>query len=108
MLLLTFPFCIAFGRLAVLQLMPSLHRDALRESRQLSIRPLAPERGRILARDGEVLAGNVSTYEIQFVYSRLNPPDRLVEILPDELGATFEPFHRREKIEARIPAPGLA
>ena len=83
-LLLAFPFCIALGRLAVLQL-TSLHLDALRESRDLSIKPIAPERGRILARAGEILAGNVPTYEIQFDYSRLNPRDRLVEILADEL-----------------------
>ncbi len=100
--LMAFPFCVALVRLAVLQLVPSFHDPALLESRHLGIRPIAPERGRILARGGEVLAGNIPVYDIELIYSQLNPRDRLVEILADELGERFSGFHRREAIEAKI------
>lgn len=92
----------ALGRLAWLQLVPSVYTEALEVSRHHSLSPEVPQRGRILARGREVLAGNEPVYDVYFHYSRLNPRDRLVDILARTLGEQFESARYRERIEERI------
>lgn len=100
--LVAIPCCAALARLAWLQLVPSVHREALRASQHHRVSAEVPERGHILARGGEVLAGNVPVYDVYFDYSKLNPRDRLVDILARTLGEEFESFRYRERIEERI------
>ena len=100
--LVALPFCALLVRLASLQLVPSVHEERLRQSEHLSISHIPPKRGRILARGGEVLAGNVPSFNVHFVYSKLNPRDRLLAILAGELEEEFGSFYSMETMEAKI------
>ncbi|HVR74240.1 MAG TPA: penicillin-binding transpeptidase domain-containing protein [Planctomycetota bacterium] len=101
MLLLVIPTLVLVGQLAWLQLVPSSRELYTQLSQHRSRLLLPPPRGRILARDGTVLAGNRPVYQVHIQYARLDPRDEPLGILLEEMERSGTPFNRSE-VESRI------
>ncbi|MBI4607282.1 MAG: hypothetical protein HY721_35400 [Planctomycetes bacterium] len=100
-LLMALAYAGLLGRLAWLQLLPESHAAYARLAQHRGRAFSSPRRGRILARDGTVLAGNQPVHQLHFVYPRLDPLDEPLSALVDELAKRFE-VPPREAIERRI------
>jgi penicillin-binding protein 2 len=100
-LLLALPFLVAVVRLAFLQLVPASHARHFRLSQHRVAMLLAPVRGKILARDGRVLAGNQPVHDLRFRYELLNPRRVPLAILVEEIGKAA-PFPSAAEVERRI------
>jgi cell division protein FtsI/penicillin-binding protein 2 len=101
MLLLLIPSLLLVGRLAWLQLVPASREQYTLLSQHRSRVLLPPPRGRILARDGTVLAGNRPVHQVHIQYARLDPRDEPLGILLEEMKRSGTPFNRSE-VESRI------
>jgi penicillin-binding protein 2 len=88
-------------RLAWLQLVPSNHRELLRQSEHRRNIFSAPVRGRILSRDGSPLAANSPVYRLRFHYPSLNPRAELLLVIERELRKRG-PFPDARAIEERL------
>jgi cell division protein FtsI/penicillin-binding protein 2 len=100
-LALSLPFAAVLGQLVWMQLVEENHREyeGLAERRR-AVYPL-PRRGRILARDGSVLAANRTVFDLHFKYFKLNPRERALRrlvVLFKSRGFSFE----REAIEQSL------
>lgn len=60
-------------------------------------RTIKAERGKILDRNGNVLAGNVSVSTISVIHSQVKEPEKVISVLSKELG--IEEAEIREKVE---------
>src|SRR5688572_10627872 len=96
MLLLLIPSLLLVGRLAWLQLVPASREQYTLLSQHRSRVLLPPPRGRILARDGTVLAGNRPVHQVHIQYARLDPRDEPLGILLEEMKRSGTPFNRSE------------
>jgi penicillin-binding protein 2 len=96
MFLVLLPFAVVAARLAHLQLVPSKHEEMERLSQHVRTRFSSPRRGRILSRDGEVLAQNRALFSLHFRYSLLNPRHRALDVLMAEFARQSAPFDRVE------------
>jgi len=94
--LLTVPFFGILWRLSALQLDPASHQRYALLSQHRSRRFARPERGRILASDGTVLAGNQSIFSLDFTYRTLNPRRVPLSILIRELPEQLSSPHGAE------------
>ena len=63
-------------------------------------RTIKAERGKILDRNGNVLAGNVSVSTISVIHSQVKEPEKVISVLSKELG--IEEAEIRKKVE-KIP-----
>lgn len=64
-------------------------------------RTVKARRGRILDRNGTVIAGNKSVSTISVIHSQITEPDKVVEILSKELGLSEEKVRKRvEKVSS--------
>lgn len=97
------------ARLVYLQIVGHEHYTMLSRDNQIKISPLAPTRGVIYDRNGEVLADNIPTYSLQIV--PVQTPDlkatltgltELLELSDEEL-QRFEFSRRRRKVFESIP-----
>lgn len=60
-------------------------------------RSIKAERGKILDRNGNLLAGNVSVSTISVIHSQIREPEKVIQVLSEELG--IEPDVIRKKVE---------
>ena len=72
-------------------------------------RTIKAERGKILDRNGNVLAGNVSVSTISVIHSQVKEPEKVISVLSKELGISeaeirkkVEKVSSREKIKSNV------
>ena len=72
-------------------------------------RTIKAERGKILDRNGNVLAGNVSVSTISLIHSQVKEPEKVISVLSKELGIEeaeirkkVEKISSREKIKSNV------
>ncbi len=96
-------------RLVYLQIVGHEHYAMLSRDNQIKIAPLAPTRGVIYDRNGEVLADNIPTYSLQIVPAHTPDLNATMAALGQLLGLTddevqrFESARRRRKSFESIP-----
>ena len=73
--------CILVGRLVHLQIFEHQHFTTLSESNRVKIVPIAPTRGLIFDRHGELLAHNLPAYSLEVVPEAVEDIDALIEEL---------------------------
>ncbi len=97
------------ARLVYLQIAGHEHYAMLSRGNQIKISAVAPTRGIIFDRNGEVLADNIPTYSLQIVPSQTPDLKNTLEQLTDLLGLSdeelqrFESSRRRRKAFESIP-----
>lgn len=65
-------------------------------------REIKAARGEIIDRNGKVLATNKAVCTISVIYSQITDPDRVIQVLADELGIEKEMIRKRvEKVSSR-------
>lgn len=65
-------------------------------------RAIKAERGKILDRNGNLLAGNVSVSTISVIHSQIEEPEKVIQILSSELGIEEEVVRKKvEKVSSR-------
>lgn len=65
-------------------------------------RTIKAERGKILDRNGNVLAGNVSVSTISVIHSQVKEPEKVISVLSKELGMKEEELRKKvEKVSSR-------
>ena len=65
-------------------------------------RKIKAERGRILDRNGSLLAGNRSVSTISVIHSQIEEPEKIIAVLSKELGMDKETIRRKvEKVSSR-------
>ena len=84
-------------RLGKLMLADSGYYAKLAEDLHERERPIKAARGRILDRNGEVLADNHTVCTISVIHSQVTEPERVIEVLAEELG--LEEAVVRKKVE---------
>lgn len=100
--ILTTLFGVVLVRLGCQQLDPDRQEVMAHRSLHLDLVHTSPQRGRIVARNGEVLADNEALLALEFVGRRLNPRRRLVKLLVAELNAKYPGFTTVEEIKRRM------
>ena len=97
------------GRLAHLQLLKHQHFTTLSENNRVKIVPIAPVRGLIFDRRGEILAQNLPAYSLEVVPEAVEDVDALiaelrgvVEITGEDEEAFFAALARKRRFE-RVP-----
>lgn len=83
------------GRLGKLMLADSGYYAKLAEDLHERERPIKAARGRILDRNGEVLADNHTVCTISVIHSQITDPERVVEVLTKELGLDKETVQKK-------------
>ena len=82
-------------RLGKLMLAESGYYAKLAEDLHERERPIKAARGRILDRNGEVLADNHTVCTISVIHSQITDPERVVEVLTKELGLDKETVQKK-------------
>ena len=82
-------------RLGKLMLADSGYYAKLAEDLHERERPIKAARGRILDRNGEVLADNHTVCTISVIHSQITDPERVVEVLTKELGRDKETVQKK-------------
>ena len=100
-LCLLLPFLGILARLCWLQLVPQHVAVYRKLAEQRTVSYTSPQRGRILARDGTVLARNRPVYQLHFRYSVLNPCDEPLSALIAVLDPNAE-FLKKAEVERQI------
>ena len=95
--LLTAAFLFLFGRLVYLMVWRADHYAALATELHERERDIKAARGRILDRNGTVLADNKTVCTISVIYNQIEDPERVIQVLCDELGMSEESV--RKKVE---------
>ncbi len=98
------------GRLGYLMIYKSDYYGVMAQELHERERAIKAERGKILDRNGNVLAGNVSVSTISVIHSQIEEPQRIVEVLSKELDIDRETIQKkveknssREKIKSNVP-----
>lgn len=79
-------FVVIAGRFVYLQVIKRDHYHTLAEANRISVMPIAPNRGLILDRNGEVLAANYSAYTLEITPGKVSNLERAL----DELAQIIE------------------
>lgn len=73
-------------------------------------RVIKAERGKILDRNGEIIAGNKSVSTVSVIHNQITDPERVIEVLAKELDLSEEKVRKRvekyssiEKIKSNVP-----
>lgn len=88
-------------RLGKLMLADSGYYAKLAEDLHERERPIKAARGRILDRNGEVLADNNMVCTISVIHSQITDSERVVEVLTKELGLDKETVQKKSGRSAR-------
>ncbi len=94
-LLCTAAFLLLFGRLVYLMLWRADYYSAKAEQLHERERSIKAARGRILDRNGTVLADNKTVCTISVIHSQIQDPEQVVQVLSRELGLSEEYVARR-------------
>ena len=97
--LLTMAFLVLFGRLTYFMIFSSEHYAQEATELHERERPIKGARGRILDRNGVVLADNRTVCTVSVIYYQIREPERVIEVLSKELGLTEE--YVRKRVEKR-------
>lgn len=95
--LLTAAFLFLFGRLVYLMVWRADHYSTLATQLHERERDIKAARGRILDRNGTVLADNKTVCTISVIYNQIEDPESVIQVLCDELGMSEESV--RKKVE---------
>ena len=93
LLMLTASLVLAF-RLIYLQVVNHEHYSNLSRDNQIKIAPLAPARGLIFDRNGEVLADNAATYSLEVIPEQTGNLGETLQNLKNLLGLSDEELNR--------------
>ncbi len=90
------------GRLGYLMMYRADYYGALAKELHERERAIKAERGKILDRNGNLLAGNVSVSTISVIHSQVREPEKVIKILSEELGMPAEDIRNKvEKVSSR-------
>ncbi|MDE7253880.1 MAG: peptidoglycan glycosyltransferase [Acetatifactor sp.] len=95
--LLTAAFLFLFGRLVYLMVWRADYYSTLATQLHERERDIKAARGRILDRNGTVLADNKTVCTISVIYNQIEDPESVIQVLCDELGMSEESV--RKKVE---------
>ncbi|MCC8049963.1 MAG: peptidoglycan glycosyltransferase [Clostridiales bacterium] len=106
-ILLVFVCCIAallflIGRLAYLMIAKSGYYTTLAEELHERERSIKAARGRILDRNGTVLADNRTVCTVSVIHSQITDPEQVIEVLCTELGMDEETVRARVEKNSSI------
>ena len=106
-ILLIFLCCTAallllIGRLAYLMLVESEYYVSLAEDLHEREREIKAARGRIIDRNGTVLADNRSVCTISVIHSQIKDPEQVIKILSEELGMEESAVRKRVEKNSSI------
>lgn len=113
-ILVIFFFCVGalvllFGRLVYLCVWRADHYSTLATDLHERERSIKAARGRILDRNGTVLADNKTVCTVSVIHNQLEDPDRVVEVLSAELGlsqdyvrARVEKYSSMERVKSNV------
>lgn len=91
-----------FARLGYLMLFRADYYGVQAKELHERERKIKAERGKILDRNGKLLAGNRSVSTISVIHSQIREPEKVIAILSRELGMDEETVRRRvEKVSSR-------
>ncbi len=100
---------VLMGRLGYLMIFKSEHYNDLATQLHERERQIKAARGKILDRNGTVIASNQTVCTISVIHSQVTDPEKVIEILVDELGISeesvrkkVEKFSSREKIMSNV------
>lgn len=88
-------------RLVYLQVAGHEHYSTLSRDNQIKISPLAPARGLIFDRNGEVLADNAATYSLEVIPEQTGNLDLTLQNLRSLLGITEEELSRFDVVKGQ-------
>lgn len=108
-LLCTGALLLLFGRLVYLCVWRAEHYSTLATDLHERERSIKAARGRILDRNGIVLADNKTVCTVSVIHNQLEDPDRVVEVLSAELGlsqefvrARVEKYSSMERVKSNV------
>lgn len=90
------------GRLGYLMMYRADYYGVLAKELHERERAIKAERGKILDRNGNLLAGNVSVSTISVIHSQVREPEKVIKVLSEELGMPAEDIRKKvEKVSSR-------
>ncbi|MCM1245441.1 MAG: penicillin-binding transpeptidase domain-containing protein [Roseburia sp.] len=90
------------GRLGYLMIYRADYYGVLAKELHERERAIKAERGKILDRNGNLLAGNVSVSTISVIHSQIKEPEKVISVLSAELGIDAETIRKKvEKVSSR-------
>lgn len=88
-------------RLGYLMIAQADHYSAMAKALHERERPIKAKRGRILDRNGVILATNEPVCTISVIHSQIKEPERVISVLCEELGLSQETVRKRvEKVSS--------
>lgn len=110
MLMITIVMAALFGRLIYLMVFRSVYYEKIAQDLHERERSIKAARGKIVDRNGIVLADNKSVCTISVIHSQIDDPERVIEVLQKELELPEETIRKRveknssiERIKTNVP-----
>lgn len=110
MLMITIVMAALFGRLIYLMVFRSVYYEKIAQDLHERERSIKAARGKIVDRNGIVLADNKSICTISVIHSQIEDPERVIEVLQKELELPEETIRKRveknssiERIKTNVP-----
>ena len=110
MLMITIVMAALFGRLIYLMVFRSVYYEKIAQDLHERERSIKAARGKIVDRNGIVLADNKSVCTISVIHSQIEEPERVIEVLQKELELPEETIRKRvekissiERIKTNVP-----
>ncbi|MGN0375612.1 MAG: peptidoglycan glycosyltransferase, partial [Butyrivibrio sp.] len=98
------------GRLTYVAIFNSRQLSAAAKALHERERTIKAARGRIISRDGTVLANNETVCTVSVIHSQMKEPEKVIDILTDELGMSeekvryyVEKVSSRETVKTNVP-----
>ena len=88
-------FAILIGRLVYLMIWQSEHYTKMADDLHERERTIKAARGRILDRNGEILADNRTVCTISVIHNQITDPETVIRVLSDELQLSEERVRTR-------------
>ena len=110
MLMITIVMAALFGRLIYLMVFRSVYYEKIAQDLHEREHSIKAARGKIVDRNGIVLADNKSVCTISVIHSQIEDPERVIEVLQKELELPEETIRKRveknssiERIKTNVP-----
>ena len=110
MLMITIVMAALFGRLIYLMVFRSVYYEKIAQDLHERERSIKAARGKIVDRNGIVLADNKSVCTISVIHSQIEDPERVIEVLQKELELPEETIRKSveknssiERIKTNVP-----
>lgn len=94
--------CVIIARLAYLQIIEHRHFTTLARENRLKVVPIAPTRGLIYSRDGQILAENRASFALELVPERADDVHAALGAVSDLLQLNREERHRIDEELKRV------